>query len=193
MLPQRIVPMGLAPRGLQNTLRARWLASHGRGGVNPKTARRPLAKPADLLPAPSIMAGVSEIPARREKLAELVRPEPQTTIADLPPVPAPRAPPLVSNCAGELARIANYAANIAQGVVGGPNEDLALFTPAGLPTENLAKVMANMAAVEIGPARPRDGLIKIAVAQLRQVLEGSAKPAVDPTPTPAAAPAQAGR
>lgn len=191
MLPQRIVPMGLAPRGLQNTLRARWLASHGRGGVNPKTARRPLAKPADLLPAPSIMAGVSEIPARREKLAELVRPEPQTTIADLPPAPAPRAPPLVSNCAGELARIANYAANIAQGVVGGPNEDLALFTPAGLPTENLAKVMANMAAVEIGPARPRDGLIRIAVAQLRQVLEGAAKPAGDPTPTPAAA--QAGR
>jgi hypothetical protein len=192
MLPQRIVPMGLAPRGIQNTLRARWLASHGRGGVNPKTARRPLARPADLLPAPSIMAGVAEIPARREKLAELIRPEPQTTVADLPPAaaPAPRAPPLVSNCAGELARIANYAANIAQGVVGGPNEDLALFTPAGLPTENLAKVMANMAAVEIGPARPRDGLIRIAVAQLRQMLEGAAKPPGGGTPTPAA---QAGR
>jgi len=183
MPPQRIAPMGLAPRGIQNTLRARWLAAHGRGGVNPKTARRlPLGPPVDLLPAPSIMAGVSELPARREKLAELIRPAPQTMIADLP-TPAPRPAPDAgaSSCGGELARIANYAANVAQGVVGGPNEDLALFTPAGLPTENLAKVMANMAAVEIGPARPRDALIKIAVAQLRQMLEEPTKSQSEPT------------
>ncbi|MDP3554368.1 hypothetical protein [Methylocystis sp.] len=197
MSPQRVAPMGLAPRGIQNTLRSRWLAAHGRGGVNLKTARRPLGKPVDLLPAPSIMAGVSELPARREKLAELIEPSPRTIVADLSPSPAPRSPPAgVSNCAGELARIATYAATIAQGVVGGANEDLALFTAAGAPTENLAKVMANMAAVEIGPARPRDALIRIAVAQLRQLLEGSAKPAGDATPTAAAAqppPAHAGR
>lgn len=190
MSPQRVAPMGLAPRGIQNTLRSRWLAAHGRGGVNLKTARRPLGKPVDLMPAPSIMAGVSELPARREKLAELIEPAPRTTIADLPPAPAPR-PLGVSNCSGELARIVTYAANIAQGVVGGPNEDLALFTADGAPTENLAKVMANMAAVEIGPARPRDALIRIAVAQLRQMLEGSAKPEGDAAP--ARAPAHAGR
>ena len=162
---------------------ARWLAAHGRGGVNLKTARRPLARPVDLIPAPSIMAGVSELPARREKLAELIQPSPRTTIADLPPSPAPRPPPVgVSNCSGELARIASYAANLAQGVVGGPNEDLALFTAEGAPTENLAKVMANMAAVEIGPARPRDALIRIAVAQLRQLLEAPAKPGGDAAP-----------
>ena len=79
MPPQRVAPMAIAPRGIQNTLRARWLAAHGRGGVNLKTARRPLAKPVDLMPAPSIMAGVSELPARREKLAELIQPAPQTT------------------------------------------------------------------------------------------------------------------
>jgi hypothetical protein len=187
MLPQRVARNGIAPRGIQNTLRARWLASHGRGGVNLKTARRPLAKPVDLIPAPSIMAGVSELPARREKLAELIEPSPRTTIADLPPSPAPRSPPVgVSNCSGELARIANYAANLAQGVVGGPNEDLALFTAEGAPTENLAKVMANMAAVEIGPARPRDALIRIAVAQLRQLLEAPAKPGGDAAPAPRA-------
>ncbi|MGB5085966.1 MAG: hypothetical protein WBO09_15515, partial [Methylocystis silviterrae] len=193
MPPQRAAPMGIAPRGIQNTLRARWLASHGRGGVNLKTARRPLAKPVDLMPAPSIMAGVSELPARREKLAELIRPSPQTSVVDLPP--APRLPPFgVSNCSGELARIATYAANMAQGVVGGANEDLALFTADGAPTENLAKVMANMAAVEIGPARPRDALIRIAVAQLRQMLDKPAEPGSDAAPAPPARapPAHAG-
>ncbi|QGM93228.1 hypothetical protein F7D13_03895 [Methylocystis rosea] len=197
MSPQRVASMGIALRGIQGTLRARWLAAHGRGGVNLKTARRPLARPVDLIPAPSIMAGVSELPARREKLAELIEPAPRLTIADLPPSPAPRPPPLgVSNCSGELARIATYAANMAQGVVGGPNEDLTLFTADGAPTENLAKVMANMAAVEIGPARPRDALIRIAVAQLRQMLEGATKPAGDAAPAAAAAqppPAHAGR
>ena len=185
MPPQRIVTMGLAPRGLQNTLRARWLAAHGRGGFNSKTARAPLGAPVDLMPAPSIMAGVSELPARREKFAELIRPAPQTTIADLAPAPRPAPDTGVSSCGGERARIANYAASIAQGVVGGPDEDLGLFTAAGLPTENLVKAMANMAAVEIGPARPRDALIRVAVAQLRRTLE-PAKSRGDATPTPAA-------
>jgi len=191
MPPQRLVPKALAPRGLQNTLRARWLAAHGRAGVNPKTARRPLARPVDLLPAPSIMAGVSELPGRRERRAELTSQGPQTTIADLRPSLAPRPTPVgVPNCGGELARIANYAGSVAAGVVAGPNEDLALFTAAGLPTENLAKVMANMAAVEIGPARPRDALIRIAIAQLRQLLEEPAKSASGATPAQAG-PAQA--
>ncbi|WP_292528510.1 hypothetical protein [Methylocystis sp.] len=185
MPPQRIVTMGLAPRGIRNTLRARWLAAHGRGGVNSKTARAPLRAPVDLMPAPSIMAGVSELPARREKFAELIRPAPQTTIADLAPTPAPRPAPDtgVSSCGGERARIANYAASIAQGVVGGPDEDLGLFTAAGLPTENLVKAMANMAAVEIGPGRPRDALIRVAVAQLRRTLE---KPGDTGSVTPSA-------
>ena len=50
--------------------------------------------------------------------------------------------------------------------------------------------MANMAAVEIGPARPRDALIRIAVAQLRQMLEAPAKSAGDAAP--ARPPAHAG-
>jgi len=44
--------------------------------------------------------------------------------------------------------------------------------------------MANMAAVEIGPARPREALIRVAVAQLRQMLVENGKDA-------AAAPAPA--
>ena len=140
----------------------------------------------DLMPAPSIMAGVSERPARRTKLVEPKAPALSTTLADIAPLPTP-LPALdfgVTSCAGELARIANYAAAVAQGVAGGPNEDLGLFTADGLPTDNLAKAMANMAAVEIGPAHPREALIKAAVAQLRQTLGESDKHAAG-APAPA--------
>jgi hypothetical protein len=158
------------PRGIQNTLRARWLAAHGRGGVSARTARRPLARPLDLMPAPSIMAGVSERPARADSFSAPSRPAPQAETAATAPAPPP-ASAGVPNCAGELARIANYAAHVAEGVAPSPNDDLALFTPEGRPTSNLAKVMANMAAVEIGPARPRGALIAVAVAQLGRMLE----------------------
>jgi hypothetical protein len=139
------------------------------------------------------MAGVSELPARREKFAELMRPAPQTTIADPAPTPLPTPGAGVSSCGGERARIANYAASIAQGVVGGPDEDLGLFTAAGLPTENLAKAMANMAAVEIGPARPREALIRIAVAQLRRTLEKPVGGNVAPSAPPQTQTAPAGQ
>ncbi len=202
--PHRVAPIGLAPRGIHNTLRARWLAAHGRGGVDRKAAqadagvdrkkaRRPLAStidlmpPVELMPAPSIMVGVSERPAaRRGKLAEPRAPALATTLADIaPPAPLPAPDAGVSSCGGEFARIANYAAAIAQGVASGPNEDLGLFTAAGLPTENLAKAMANMAAVEIGPARPRETLIRVAVAQLRLMLMETGKSGGLPAPAPA--------
>lgn len=175
MLPQRVVPMGLAPRGIENTLRARWLAAHGRGGANARTARRTLALPLDLLPAPSIMAGVSE---RRSPPAAPPNPKPSASDADIAALPPPPASPLgVPNCSGDVLRLANYAARVAEGVAAGPNDDLMLFTANGQPTDNLAKAMANMAAVEIGPARPREALIRTAVAQLRRMLEEPAKPA----------------
>jgi hypothetical protein len=213
MPPQRIATIRLAPRGIQNTVRARWLATHGRGGVNPKMARRggvdrkktrqppvttiDLMPPIDLMPAPSIMAGVSERPARGKKRAEPKAAALPTKLADIAPLPAPLPAPDVgvTSCAGEIARIANYAASVARGVVGGPNEDLGLFTADGLPTDNLAKVMANMAAVEIGPARPREALIRVAVAQMRQTLEESGKnsAAGAPPSTTRTQPAQSGQ
>ncbi|WP_036286383.1 hypothetical protein [Methylocystis sp. ATCC 49242] len=178
MLPQRVVPMGLAPRGIQNTLRARWLAAHGRGGVGGGVAsRRGSSAALDLLPAPSIMEGVSEIRSRKRERVDpkTITPDVETpsamATASLPPLPPIRS---LGDCSGELARIANYAAYVAEGVVSGPNEDLMLFTAAGQPTGNLAKVMANMATVEIGPSRPRAGLIVAAVAQLRRMLENPA-------------------
>ncbi|QGM98344.1 hypothetical protein [Methylocystis parvus] len=184
MMPQRVVPMGIAPRGLQNTLRARWLAAHGRGGVGPAPLRSAHSETIDMMATPSIMTGVAEArPRRAEKLA---KPRPVETdidaIAALPP-PAP-SPPLsgVVDCSGELARIANYAAHLAEGIATTPNEDLALFDVSGQPTGNLAKALANMAAVEIGPARPRMGLVTAAVAQLRRLLQDPAAAATASAP-----------
>ncbi|CAJ0875516.1 hypothetical protein AMST5_02702 [freshwater sediment metagenome] len=198
MMPQRVVPMALAPRGLQNTLRARWLAAHGRGGVGAPPARTRIAEALDLIPAPSIMAGVSEARPRREKLKP--RAPDADMIAGLSLLPPPSAmpslgasPPLGGasaplggglDCAGELARIANYAAHVAEGVVASPNDDLLLFTTDGQPTGNLAKVLANMAAVEIGPDRPRLALVTAAVSQLRRLLEDPAKAAAAAPPEP---------
>ncbi|WP_457796232.1 hypothetical protein [Methylocystis sp. S23] len=189
MLPQRIVPMGLAPRGIQNTLRARWLAAHGRGGVGPAPARSARSGAVNLMPAPSIMAGVAEARPEGARKRARQRPAPveidvdaTASLAALPP-PAP-PPPLggIVDCSGELARIANYAAHIAEGLAASPNEDLLLFTAAGQPTGNLAKALANMAAVEIGPARPRMGLVTAAVAQLRRLLEDPAAAATASAP-----------
>jgi hypothetical protein len=214
MMPQRAVQMGLAPQGLQNTLRARWLAAHGRGGIGPAPAQSRVAGMPDLMPAPSIMSGVAEGRPRREKAP---RPQDLDTVAGLKPLPPPTSAPssasatsrsslspVVSapspwtgtslslgggiDCSGELARIANYAAHVAEGVAGSPNDDLLLFTASGQPTDNLAKVLANMSAVEIGPARPRMALVNAAVAQLRRLLGDPAAAATVAAPGPDPAP-----
>jgi hypothetical protein len=101
-------------------------------------------------------------------------------------------PPLDSlDCSGEMARIANYAEHLIAGVVASPYDDLQLFTPEGQPTDRLAQVMANMAAVEIGPAKPRRALVEGAVADLRKQLKAGADlspppPAQDAPPSPPA-------
>ncbi len=191
MMPQRVVPMGLAPRGLQNTLRARWLAAHGRGGVGLAPAPARAAETPDLMPTPSIMAGVAEARARhkpkppRESDTEVIAglkllPPPAPLSGALPASP----PPLggVADCSGELARIANYATHLAEGVAASPNDDLLLFDAAGQPTDNLAKALVNMAAVEIGPDRPRMALVTAAVSQLRRLLGDPAKAAAATPP-----------
>jgi hypothetical protein len=156
MLPQRPLPMGLAPRGIANTLRARWLAAHGRGGVAfaATRVRSPTRqKKLDLEPAPAIAEGMGETPHKA-----LVGGGASAAIAPFAPV---------ADCSGDLIRINNYASHIAEGVAGSPDQDLHLFDEAGQPSENLAKVMTNMAAVEIGPLRARPALVSYAVSQLR--------------------------
>jgi hypothetical protein len=168
MMPQRPTQMGVAPHGLQNTLRARWLATYGRGG-GPGWTVSALAqksfKPLNLMRTPTIAEGMGE-PA-----------SPPPRAADPIGALAARAaaPMALASCPLELARIENYAARIAAGVAKDADDDLRLFSPTGEPTENLAKVMANMAAVEIGPEKASDALIGAAVAQLRQTIAAQPK------------------
>ncbi len=157
MLPQRPLPMGLAPHGLFNTVRARWLATHLPGGALRAGLRRPP-------PARVRLTGLTPAPTTPSINAhETSETEPKTRIfahGDAPPTT-----PL--DCSGDLIRINNYATHIAEGIAPGPDQDLHLFTADGQPTENLARALANMAAVEIGPLRAHPSLVAFAVAQLR--------------------------
>jgi hypothetical protein len=238
---QHIAPTQLAPKGLQNTLRARWLAAHGQMGLAPMreqnelraewlTAhghpgfikesgaskggkkdndRRARAKVLDMMETPTIMEGVAETDRKNRaadhkaarNTAKMKAPalSPEDDLADLAPsttrstaASTASLPPLDSfDCSGEMARIANYAEHLIAGVVASPYDDLQLFTPEGQPTDRLAKVMANMAAVEIGPAKPRSTLVEGAVADLRKQLKAGADlspppPAQDAPPSPPA-------
>jgi hypothetical protein len=156
MLPQRPLPMGLAPHGIFNTARARWLATHLPGGAPRAGFRRarfaPQLRLASLAPAsttPSINAHeTSETGPKTRVFAH-----------------EDASPPL--DCSGDLIRINNYATHIAEGIAPNADQDLHLFTADGQPTENLARALANMAAVEIGPLRAHPSLVAFAVAQLR--------------------------
>jgi len=157
------VSRSLAPRGLQNTLRGRWLASHTRGGFKRKGAvvsvRRSVVPDRTLrmMPAPEIAVGMGEksIPLKPVELGSL-------TIGK--PLASPLTVSPLSSCANDGPRLAAYARNTADGVTATPDDDLALFTEDGQPTLQLAKVMANMASVEIGPLSVRPWLIDEAIA-----------------------------
>jgi hypothetical protein len=170
----------VAPRGIQNTLRARWLAGHGRGGFLKTRKAAPLRHsivrshlPA-MMPAPEIAVGMGE---REIKLKPL-----ELTSLGLSGRLSPLLPALpAASCAADGARIEAYALHAIEGVVSSSNEDLHLFGDDGQPAPNLARVMRNMAAVEIGPLSVRGWLIDagIAAVRLRSTAE-KPQPAVPP-------------
>ena len=84
------------------------------------------------------------------------------------PGPEPLRP--MVNCASEMARIEAYAQKARAGVAASPEEDLALFTPEGEPTANLARVMENMSAVEIGPLRADKAVIAAGIERAMEAL-----------------------
>ena len=162
---RRVVSVrALAPRGIRATLRGRWLAAHGRGSVGPRgLAHGPRVRPSvvaeravPMLRAPTIAVGVSETPVALTRLASL-------SFSDPPAIGPPSAP--LTSCFSETQRIANYAARIIPGLAAGPNDDLGLFGEDGAPTPNLAIMMENMSAVEIGPLKADPALIAGALEQ----------------------------
>lgn len=120
-----------------------------------------------MMDTPIIMAGLGAPSREPVRLAMLpyagvaMGPTPGR-LSSLPSFPS--LPPPTS-CSGDNVRIANYAAKTAEGVAT-PDADLGLFDADGKPTSSLAKVMANMASVEIGPLRASDAVIAAGVAAI---------------------------
>lgn len=157
----------LARRGIGNTLRARWLARHGRGGVSKRPVRkrrsvahsRVRARAAPMLRAPSISPGLGE------RAVPLLS-------AQLPPVSHRQAAAIRRErkiprigCTSEALRIRNYARRMIAGVASDTKADLKLFRPDGAATPALRRVMENMAAVEIGPLKAAPVLVRAAIAE----------------------------
>ena len=159
---------GLATKGIGNTLRARYLASRGRGPA--RGARRPVIRsvipdrPTPMLRAPSIAAGMGERAMAVPSMA-------LASLGSLGGSGASIGGGRVMSCAAENGRINNYATSIIQGLAKKVDDDLKLFEPDGAPTPNLARAMANMAAVEIGPFRAGQPLIETVVANAIRAAE----------------------
>ena len=182
------VSRALAPRGIGRTLRARFLARHGRGGIARRAFRGPrkanrvriarsriASRPMPMLRAPSISPGGGEIALPSMKMAGL---------APLPParIRKERAIPRIG-CTSEAVRIRDYASKMSAGIVKDMKADLELFLPDGSPGPNLAKVMAQMAAVEIGPYKVDRALIARAIRaaeDLREQMAAQADQSADP-------------
>ena len=171
-------PDGLAARGIGRTLRARWLASHGRRGLGGRRGRSRVSSVPDrligtALPSTTIALGLGAAPV--------------SLAAGLPAgLPGSGGAAPEPACAGDRARIAHYAARAAAGIAGSVTEDLRLFDGAGAPTPSLARLMRNMAAVEIGPLGAGTGLVEAAVAHAAEVV--AARRAAAALPSPGAAP-----
>ncbi len=172
----------LALHGIGHTLRARFLATRGRrvAGGGKLRGRRSVI-PDRLIgmgtPAPSIAVGLGETPISldTQSLASL----PLTALGTPPSeAPGPSSLPRVVesglSCVADAARIRNYAAKAAAGVAASSTEDLHLFDASGRPTANLARVMHNMSAVEIGPLGANTRLIATAVDHATALAERQA-------------------
>jgi hypothetical protein len=187
--------VSLAIGGLQNTLRARYLAATGgRGGGRPTVTRTkrgvaikappggrvrvsvvPLAK----MPSyrvPGLIAGGGERAgaARETTSPRAARPAfPTRTAAASAPakrMAAPRqaaAAPIPSGCGSEEGRIQAYAGAIARALGVPPGSDLKLFDEAGQPTVNLLPVMVAMSAVELGYLHAGPELAEGAIERLK--------------------------
>lgn len=152
----------VVPESIQNKSRVRRLTVHARSASSRPAARTKTVSrhsivrshmPA-MMPAPEIAVGMGE---RDIKL----NPVEYTALG----LGKPLASPIVS-CTEDGPRIAAYARHAIEGVATGINDDLHLFAEDGSPTPNLARVMRNMASVEIGPLSVQGRLVDAGIAVL---------------------------
>lgn len=158
---------GFSTRGIGNTLRARWLASHRPGfpGRLASAAAKPAKKssPPYRSIVPARMVSMMRAPEIAVGMGERALDHAPMKI-DLFDSPRPAQSAPSQNCDSEGQRIRNYAFRAIDGFASGPDEDLNLFSADGTPGTNLPLLMRNMASVEIGPLSVRMDLIEQAVA-----------------------------
>jgi hypothetical protein len=168
----------LAVRGIQGTVRARYLAGRrvrftatssraGRAGVSrgapaPRVSVViPRAVPA--FRVPDIAAGMGERPAPAAPVRPAAGPPATGSVASAPQ-PA---------CGFDERRIQNYAAHIVEGLGVKPADDLKLFAEDRTPLPNLEPVMRAMSAVELG-------ILRASVTLVSGAIERTAADAVRP-------------
>jgi hypothetical protein len=168
----------LAKYGIGKTLRARWLATHGRGGTihTGRGARKLAVKrsvvpdrlaPAMRTPMTALAMAAPEPPLQLEPPLKIEKLRVASATPQPPDPPLAPSPPPVASCTGETLRLANYAVRAIEGIARSPDEDLKLFDVDGSPLPALRRLLANMASVEIGPYRADTKLINAAIEGLR--------------------------
>lgn len=149
-------PAPLAMRGLGNTLRGRYLAAR-RHGAKAGLRRSVIASRAlPAIRAQRVSTGFSsiEIALAPPRAASLLLWAAKTAPANFAPLPS---------CADDGARLRGYALKIIDGAAPGPGDDLKLFDAQGGPAPAFARVLANMAGVEIGPLKANDTLVETGI------------------------------
>ena len=180
-------PKSNVPKALATTLRGRFLASHTRGGrpiagLTAPSMRRTIIADRSLamMAAPEIAVGMGEtlavVAPRRagSKLADL-------SSLTLGTPPGSRPPSAGATCVGEGRRIRTYASRAADGLVAGVDDDLKLFGADGTPGPNLARLMTNMAGVEIGPLSVRADLVREAISRAERQMTAPRAARAPPT------------
>ena len=175
--------VAVARRGLQGTVRARWLAAQrgkarGRKAMPGRSSTVALA-PLPTFRVPDIAVGMGERPrpsGGQPGGALLARSVQQSgtasarqRVASAAAVPSRSATPAAAKgvpagCTDEQ-RIRNYAGRIVRDLVIGPGDDLRLFSPDGTPLPSLATVMIAMSAFELGSLSATSHLVESAISR----------------------------
>ena len=174
--------VAVARRGLQGTVRARWLATQ-RGKARGLKAMPGRSSTVALAPLPTfrvpdIAVGMGERPRPSGQpggalLARSVQhsgtASARQRVASATALPSRAATPAAAKgvpagCTDEQ-RIRNYAGRIVRDLVIGPGDDLRLFSPDGTPLPSLATVMIAMSAFELGSLSATSHLVESAIAR----------------------------